>query len=238
MHELRARGVPLVFVSHNLPAVQDLCTTRDAAETRRGRVRRRSCRDAAAVPAGRDGAAGDRTRPDTDMWIARVQLLTADGAPTDHFHTGQPMTIRIGYDTAGPVPNPGFAVDIHRADGVYAVGINTLINKQEFGVVSGSGHVDLEIDALQLTSGCYTLSIGLHRSGGIGSGGGIGLYDLHSAAYPFTVTCQQRRARSRLSRTHWRHETASRPISHSTVHELGHAGLARLTAASQEVAVR
>lgn len=236
MHELRARGIPLVFVSHNLPAVQDLCTT--ALLLKRGEVvfqgevneTLHQYRQAAMAPQTTE-------RPDSDMWIARVQLLTPDGAPTDHFHTGQPMTIRISYDTRIPVLNPGFAVDIHRADGIYAVGINTRTHRQEFGMVSGPGHVDLEIDALQLTSGCYALSIGLHRSGGIGSGGGIGLYDLHSVAYPFTVTSSNGELGLACLDHTWRHGAAS-SHSHSKTQDPAHAGAALLLAASKEVAVR
>jgi ABC-type polysaccharide/polyol phosphate transport system ATPase subunit len=238
MHELRARGVPLVFVSHNLPAVQDLCNT--ALLLQRGEVVFQG-EVGETLQRYRQAAMAPQTtkRPDSDMWIASVQLLTADGSPADHFHTGQPMTIRIAYDTAIPVLNPGFAVDVHRADGVYAVGINTRINKQEFGMMSGAGHVDLEIDALQLTSGCYALSIGLHRSGGIGSGGGIGLYDLHSAAYPFTVTSNNGELGLACLEHTWRQGTASsRQASQSKAQEPGQASAARLLAASKEVAVR
>jgi ABC-type polysaccharide/polyol phosphate transport system ATPase subunit len=165
MRELRARGVPLVFVSHNLPAVQDLCTT--ALLMKRGEVvfqgpvaetlqhyRRAAMATAQAGP-----------RPDTDIWISGVQTLDAAGSPTDRIVSGGRLTIRIGS--------------------------NTRMANQEFGRLSGSGHIDLEIDAVQLTAGCYTLSVGIHRAGGIGATGGIGLYDLHDCAYPFTVTSER-----------------------------------------------
>jgi lipopolysaccharide transport system ATP-binding protein len=188
MQELQQRGVPLVFVSHNLPAVLDLCTrailvnrgqavfTGTAAEV----VQR--YRRAVAQPS--DSGA----RPQGDIGISSVQLLGRDGDPCEIFETGHRMTIRVGYEARLPVLNPGFAIDIHREDGVYLFGINTRMDGREMGLIDGRGHVDLEIDALQIPAGSYAISVGIHRAGGIGSTGGLGIYDVHELAYPFMVT--------------------------------------------------
>src|SRR5262249_15175282 len=123
--------------------------------------------------------------------ISGVWMFDGAGAPTELFRTGRPMTVRIGYEATRPVVNPSFAIDVHRADGTYCYGISTRIDDRELGRIDGSGYVDLNIDALQLTADCYTLSAGIHRAGGIGSSGGIGLYDLHDRAYPFVVTSER-----------------------------------------------
>jgi lipopolysaccharide transport system ATP-binding protein len=237
MRELRARGVPLVFVSHNLPAVEDLCTT--ALLLKRGEVvfrggvsetlqQYRQAAMAASTPV---------TRPDTDIWITTVQVLNERGRPSHRFDSGCRMTIGIQYDTARPVRNPGFAVDIHRADGIYCFGVNTRIAGLEFGLLSGSGSVTLEIDAVQLTPGCYTLSIGIHRPGGIGAAGGVGLYDLHESAYPFTVTSDSGVLGMVCLPHRWEHDAGAVREVPGTTTQSGHShvGSGR---GPQEVAVR
>ena len=100
-----------------------------------------------------------------------------------------------------PVLNPGFAVDIHREDGTYCFGINTRIDGFEFGLLDGRGHVDLDVDALQLPAGCYLISAGIHRAGGIGSAGGIGTYDVHELALSLHRHLGQDDARGDVSGT-------------------------------------
>ena len=213
MRELIARGVPLVFVSHNLPAVLDLCTR--ALVVSRGRAIF-SGTAAEAIQEYRRAAASSagKSTPDGDIWISSVQMFDENGAPTELFRGGSAMTVRIGYETKRPVAHPGFAVDIHRADGMYCTGINTRMDGQELGQLSGRGVVDLKVDALQLAAGCYAASVGIHRSGGIGAGGGLGVYDVHMLAYPFTITSD----RAELGMMRLEHGWIHRPADGAAVH--------------------
>jgi lipopolysaccharide transport system ATP-binding protein len=206
MRELQARGVPLVFVSHNLPAVMELCTK--AILMNRGQL----------VFAGEVGETVQRYRqvasappaPDarrkSEIWIKSVALLDEAGARADRFVSGGRLTVRIGYEAARPVEGPGFAVDIHRADGVHCFGIGMWSDGHDMGTVSGRGHVDLEIAALQLGPGFYNVSVGIHRRGGIGASGGIGAYDLHLLAYPFAVSSDRGDLGVVCLEHHWRSE--------------------------------
>jgi lipopolysaccharide transport system ATP-binding protein len=189
MRELIARGVPLVFVSHNLPAVVELCTR--AIVVSGGKAVYEGGAAEAVQHYRRTVAAPSRTKAGGDIRLTGVWMLDDGGSPAELFRSGRPMTVRIGYETARAVVNPSFAVDVHRADGTYCYGISTRIDGRDFGRVDGSGYVDLVIDSLQLAADCYTLSAGIHRAGGIGSSGGIGLYDLHDRAYPFVVTSER-----------------------------------------------
>ena len=187
MRELRARGVPLVFVSHNLPAVSDLCSK--AILLNGGTVVFSGGVAETIQRYGRDVSASmNRARPDAAIRVTGVQLFGGDGAPADVFSSGARATVRVSYEATRPIDAPGFAVDIHRADHVYACGISTWNDGEVLGVVSGRGHVDLEIDRLALTAGCYHVSVGIHRAAGIGAAGGPALYDLLQFIHPFTVT--------------------------------------------------
>jgi hypothetical protein len=238
MRELITRGVPLVFVSHNLPAVAELCTRAllivrgavvhdgPAAET----VQQYRRTVAAARPAA--------ARPESDIWIAGVELLGGAGEPAELFRSGAPLTVRIRYETARPV-RAGFAVDVHR-DGTYCFGVNTRIDGHDLGLIDGAGAVDLEIDALHLAAGCYTASVGIHRAGGIGSGGGIGVYDVHELAYPFTVSAD-RDGLGLMALPHgWAHHTgaAREGARPAPVHPFDRTVAVGTSEAPKEVAVR
>ena len=201
MRELLARGIPLVFVSHNLPAVLELCTR--AIVIDRGKVLFDGD-PAAAVAAYRSTPwakqAGDSKKPKSGVAIAGVQLLDDRLNDTAVFRTSSGLTVRIGYDADRPI-RAHFAVDIYSADGVYCAGINSRMDRRDFGVLEGSGSVDLAIPRLSLLPGCYVLSVGIL------DGEGVGPLDVRHRAYPFSVASDCRDlGLVRLERS-WRHDT-------------------------------
>jgi len=212
MRELIARGVPLVFVSHNLPAVLELCTNAlllgHGTELFRGNPADivQQYRRAIWVPP-------DEAAAETDIRIGDVQMLDAAGAPTELFRTGSRVTIRIGYESARAVERPTFAVDIHNAGGIYCAGFSTGIDGRLFDVPAGRGSVDLTIDAMQLLPGSYSASVGIYRPAGAA-------YDVRKFAYPFTLT-SDRCDLGLISLDHgWRHHIESRPGHQTTVKEV------------------
>jgi ABC-2 type transport system ATP-binding protein len=187
MRELLARGVPLIFVSHNLAAIVDLCTR--AILIDHGIVQFDGS-PAAAVNefrrAGRHAAAARVADPDRPIQISDVRLLHADGTPSPLFQTGAAMTIQVGYRAQRDVVQPHVAIDIHGADGVYCAGINTRMDQCQLGTLNGEGHVELVIPRLALLPGSYTISAGI-----LDPKGGRPL-DLHDRAYPFSVVSDRR----------------------------------------------
>jgi len=186
MRELRARGIPLVFVSHNLLAVLELCTR--AILIDRGRVRFDGTPNATVQEYRRARPVhdGDPARIDKAIHIAGVQLLDGRGRQADAIDTGGPLTIRIHYAATRPVDRPHFGIDICAGDGVHCYGTNTRIDRLEFGTLHGAGHVDLVIPQLALLPGCYTLSVAIQDTPGITP------HDYHYQAYPFAVTSDRR----------------------------------------------
>jgi lipopolysaccharide transport system ATP-binding protein len=187
MRELLARGIPLVFVSHNLSAVIQLCTR--AILIDRGAVQFDG-RPAEAVAefrkARREPIAAGTAAPDQPIAITDVQLLQADGEPSPLFTTGRPMTIRVGYHARQPIRQPHVAIDIHGVDGVYCAGINTRMDNCTLGTLEGRGHVDLAIASLALLPGCYTISAGILDPQGLRP------LDLQERAFPFSVVSDRR----------------------------------------------
>jgi lipopolysaccharide transport system ATP-binding protein len=95
------------------------------------------------------------------------------------------MRVKIRYETSRPVADAAFAVDLHRADGVYCAGINTLMDRRALPVLEGEGAIELVLPRLNLLPGCYLISVGILNGAGA-------TYDLRMGAYPFTVMSDRR----------------------------------------------
>jgi len=202
MRELLARGIPLIFVSHNLTAVVDLCTR--AVLIDHGIVQYDGS-PAEAVRVFRSARrAADAELPATDsaIRITDVRLLREDGEASPLFETGGPMTIQVAYRAHRPVVQPHVAIDIHSADGVYCAGINTRMDDCALGTLAGEGSVNLVIPRLALLPGCYSISAGILDPGGLRA------LDLHARAYPFSVASNRRDFGFVYLEHAWRHQTS------------------------------
>ena len=142
MRELIERGIPLVFISHNLPAVLDLCTR--AIVIDHGTVRFDGSPAAAIqeyrlVPwtktAAQRRSGGGERHPDRPRRAAERTRRVVGGLSND----GRDASAGALCRRNEPVANASFAVDIHRADGIYCAGINTLMDRRDLGVLVGDG---------------------------------------------------------------------------------------------------
>jgi lipopolysaccharide transport system ATP-binding protein len=187
MRELIRRGIPVVFISHDLPAVLDLCTRAiviDHGTMKFDGSPSTAVQEYRLVPWARSSrTAKAHTGP---IQIGRAELLNDRGEPAAVFHTHGSMRVRIPYDTVGSVSGASFAIDVHSADDVYCAGINTLMDRRDLGVLAGSGYVELSIPQLNLLPGCYLISVGILD----GIGGAT--LDLQTRAYAFSVISERR----------------------------------------------
>jgi lipopolysaccharide transport system ATP-binding protein len=187
MRELLRREIPLLFISHNLPAVLEICTRVMVID--RGTVRfegdpARAIQEYRLVPWTNPGAQGSESG--SPVWIARVELLNERGESSAVFQTMGGMRVRVDYEAVRPVRNAVIAVDIHRGDGFYCAGVSTLIDRHDLGVLDGVGHVELVFPRLALLPGWYLGSVRiLDATSG-------STYDRQNRAYPFSVMSDRR----------------------------------------------
>ena len=173
LHELRRRGVTIVFVTHSLPLVQSLCD--GAAWLDHGRVRQTG--PAAAVAGAylrevnqvESDAAGDEVRdPSTvpesvrqgshEIVITDVQFLSADGRPGHAVVAGEPLRVRISYDAREPVTDPVFGLGIYTDTDIYVTGTNSRDATDAPGLVRGRGHVEHVFERCPLNPGSYLVT--------------------------------------------------------------------------------
>jgi lipopolysaccharide transport system ATP-binding protein len=209
MRELIGRGMPIVFISHNLPAILELCTRVIVMD--HGAVKFDGD-PAAAIQHYRHvpwttGATADPVAQASPIRIVGAELLHEHGDPSAVFHTAGAMRIRIRYAATRPLANAAFAIDIHRGDGVYCAGIDTMMDGQDLGVLHGQGEVDLMLPQLNLLPGSYLISVGVRDDLA-----GMTL-DLHRHACPFSVMSSDRREFGVVYLPHvWSHRAESATV--------------------------
>ncbi|MGF1506645.1 MAG: ABC transporter ATP-binding protein [Anaerolineae bacterium] len=163
MGEAARAGRTILFVSHDMSAIAQLCSRAILLEG--GHL-------AADGPA--DSVIGaylgqtESVHIDEGVVAAQPQdapiRIEAVAITPEAVGTGDPLTVRIHYRAAEPLAAPGFVVTLHDTLGMEVVRLSTLpISGFHIERIVGAGHIDLHIDSLPLTGGLYTLSLAVTR---------------------------------------------------------------------------
>lgn len=112
--------------------------------------------------------------------ITSVTFETVDGQPTQVFHTGEPMRVRLSVKAATPVRDFVFGFGIITADGRGVYGTNTSIEELESKWLDGEASITIHIESLDLVEGTYKLDVAVHKRDGAP-------YDYHRLLHTFRV---------------------------------------------------
>jgi lipopolysaccharide transport system ATP-binding protein len=173
MSELVREGRTLVFVSHDMAAVEALCQR--AILLRKGRVEADGrARDVVrgylhAVEAELTGrAAADTVSARGPLDILRVSLHDAAGAEVDAIGVDDPLVARLHYRAAEPVEDPIFEVGV--TDGrVGSLALaSMLVDGRTPGVLHGEGYVECRFERLPLVPRMYEVWGGVRTASGVG----------------------------------------------------------------------
>jgi len=164
--DLKYAGKTVVLVSHALDSVRQMCD--QAAWLEHGKVKGVGLPgDLIDEYVGGQRAERSTVQSGGTRWgeggacIEQVQLLGADGAPTEVVRTGEPVTVRLRYSSTRPIRTPVFAIEVHHSSGVQVSAPNTWEARQVPDVLAAQGSVELQIDRLLLVPGVYQLSASL-----------------------------------------------------------------------------
>ena len=132
-----------------------------------------------------------------EIEITDVQLTGADGAPGHVFHSGQPLTVRIGLRS--PIANDDFVIGIgiFNAEGVCVYGTNTNIEELKAVRIFGDAEARFTVDSLDLVEGTYKLDVAIHKLDGYP-------YDYHRLLYTFRVKSRTKDVGIYRPRHEWR----------------------------------
>lgn len=170
MHELRGGGRTVLFVSHNMAAVENLCSRGiwlaqgkvqldgPASKVIEAYMSSFASPERASAPlanlADRSGSG--------EVRFTRIEFLSIQGELQAVTRAGRGIVIRLHYRAGERIERPNFALRMYTELGTLVTATSTWLHGLEIPVLPpGEGHVDLEIDALNLMPGRYYLSLRL-----------------------------------------------------------------------------
>jgi lipopolysaccharide transport system ATP-binding protein len=173
MDEIGREGRTILFVSHNMAAVQKLCAR--VIVLRDGRIATDAEPQSAITSYMGDGESGElayHIRADMlaerrgPIWITAMELRGATGTPAATLATGDPVTLRIDYEASTDVAESAlaFRAIFKGALGQEVLRLSTMpISGFPIDHVGRSGTVELAIDTLPFTAGRYFLDVAIQR---------------------------------------------------------------------------
>jgi ABC-type polysaccharide/polyol phosphate transport system ATPase subunit len=177
--ELKSQGVTILFVSHDLEAVRNLCTS--AIWLENGMIQERGTTDRVIdsylnnITTVTEARLSQEQRigNNENRWgsgeveITDVKFLDAQGRERRAFKTGERMVVRLRYHAHIEVKRPVFGIAIYSSDGVHINGPNTKFSDYAVGSVAGSGEIDYIVEKLPLLEGSYELSAAVYDQDGL-----------------------------------------------------------------------
>jgi ABC-2 type transport system ATP-binding protein len=164
--ELRNQGKTIVFVSHGLAVVQNLCDR--AAWFSHGRLMQVG-RPKEVIDAYTETVQVDRLVDEQGhtRWgsgegrISAVELLDAAERPVNRAYGGDVATFRLHYRMQEAIERPVFGLSIHTIDGFEV----SVLRSRDVDCVPeklhGVGHVDVTFDPVRLLPGTYDVTVSL-----------------------------------------------------------------------------
>lgn len=176
MEDLRAGARTVLFVSHNLAAVENLCTRCIWIDGGQVRMDGDSRSVIEAYMAGT--TADDRDTANLDAAANRrgngkiryrsVEFLSARRESQKIVRAGEPLVMRFHYVAAEPVAQPSFGFRLYTEMGTLVTETSTWHHSVNIPVLeAGSGYIDLEIAALTLLPARYLISLWLTDIDGV-----------------------------------------------------------------------
>jgi lipopolysaccharide transport system ATP-binding protein len=170
MHELRGGGRTVLFVSHNMAAVENLCSR--GIWISQGEIERdgpvREVIEAYMASFGSSDSASnsldavDGRRGTGEIRFSRVEFRSPDGQLQTVTRAGRPLVVRLHYHANKLIDRPAFGFTITNEMGTVVTHTSTWLHGLDIPLVAmGDGYLDLEIDALNVLPGRYYLSLHL-----------------------------------------------------------------------------
>ncbi len=227
IHDFRADGGTILFVSHSIDAVRSLCSqavwldhghvqaSGDTQSTLDAYLRWTNERDRERIEREREQAeergedvvqhgpveTEDNRWGTRDVEITRVEFLDRNGRARDVHLTGDKVTIRMHYEAHRPVEDPVFGVGIYHRSGFQINGPNTRFGGNMIRKIAGKGYVDYVIDELPLLPGEYPITVAVYDDAMMQA------FDHRDRHFLLTVHAGslEERFGSVLIKSHWQH---------------------------------
>lgn len=166
MKELQSHGSSLVFVSHNLPAIEGVC--RNTIFLNKGRIgtigETKEAIKAYKAYMGEKGEEQGRVEMQGDVYsfkgvkITDVLILNGEREKREVFSPFEKVIIQVYYFTSFKIENPIFNISAWNSAGILCCRDRTIFHNVVIDSIKGTGYFEVEIPGFCLTSGVYTIS--------------------------------------------------------------------------------
>lgn len=172
LHDVGRRGHTVIFVSHNLEAIESICprtiwidrgTLRADGKTRE--VIDSYLKETASVHRATIDLTTVAQRGGTgEAHFTQLEFLDGEGRPKEVVRSGDELVFRLHYDVEQSVRAPYFGVLVATEFGAVIAHPNTWSAGLEIPALGpGSGSVDLRVERLNLMPGMYPISLWMNR---------------------------------------------------------------------------
>jgi lipopolysaccharide transport system ATP-binding protein len=168
MDKLQSAGRTVLFVSHNLAAIENLCPRAiwiDSGQVRRDGEARAVIKDymASYSPAERVGPGLlhiEQRKGTGEVQFTGMEFLDAEGQPQPVTRTGDRLTLRLHYRAQQPVKETDFGISLWTDLGTMITMLSTSRTGVEIpSLPAGQGAIEVTLDSLNLAPGRYLVSI-------------------------------------------------------------------------------
>ncbi len=167
MEDLQKGERTVLFVSHNMSAVENLCSRviwLDQGKLREDGPATEVVRNYLNTFGGMTGTGFDLSEAERSgtggIRINRLDYLTPEGVPTKLIRSGEGLKVRIGYEAFERVTEPHFGLQLMSALGTLITDMSTWHSALEIPVVEpGPGYLELDIPSLNLMPGRYPIGL-------------------------------------------------------------------------------
>jgi lipopolysaccharide transport system ATP-binding protein len=176
MDDLRLGGRTVLFVSHNMSAIQNLCPRTiwiEGGETEADGDSEDVIRSYLSMFADQQEAGYDLSKIESRggngaVRFTGIEFVDNEGNLSNLIRAGDPLRVRLFFNAKEEIHHPHFGFKIFSDLGALVTTISTWATGLEIpNLPPGEGHVDLEIDCLNVMPARYFVSLWLSSYGGV-----------------------------------------------------------------------
>ena len=165
---LKRDGLTIVFVSHDLQAVQEVCDR--VMVMQRGQMIFDGEPHRAVESYTRTASFDPPKTADLSpqpAHITELRFLDAAGVSRNHFRSGESVRVRVGYFAAETLRGVRFDVLFNASDHQLHAQISTAISEEGIELPAGTGHVEFFLPELALHPNLFTTDVYISRNGSL-----------------------------------------------------------------------
>ena len=174
MMELMNSGVTIIFISHNIALVQELCsrvillhhgevlddgdakTVIPKYENLVLKIKEEELRKKLEKPATVEAAGHNPIG-----MLKDIQLFGRENIIKDKFDSEERIKLQVDYETNGEIVDPLFIYEVVRADGVVCCHATCMDDNFKIDVVHGAGSIEIDLGETRLAPGVYYTRVSL-----------------------------------------------------------------------------